>query len=115
MQPITPSIKLFTYQASLEAGLQITALILEHQGNNYHLRGGTRDTIYAFTESLGIYVLTINKDLGYIGLNAFMVSEPDPLNTVFLHNLQEIRETLGKNWESMKPENITKRLITCLY
>src|SRR6185369_6060845 len=108
MNQIAPSIRLLTYQETLESGLQITALILEHQGNNYHLQGCTKDTIYVFTEGLGIYVLTINKALGYIGLNSFMVPEPDPLNSLFLHNNQEICEYLGKSWESMKPETIVK-------
>jgi hypothetical protein len=90
MQAITPSIKLHTYQESIETGLQIRTLILEHNGNNYHLHGGTRDTIHVFTESIGIYVLTINKALGYMGLNSYMAPEPDPINSMFLHTPQEI-------------------------
>ncbi len=115
MQPITPTIRLFTYQESIESGLQIISLILEHQGNNYHLHGGTRDTIHVFTEGLGIYVLSINKGLGYVGLNSYMSPEPDPINSMFLHNYQEIIETLGTKWEQMKPETITKQLIEYLY
>ena len=114
MQAITPIIRLFTYQESIETGLQITALILEYNGNNYHLQGGTKDTIYVFTESLGIYVLTINRGLGYIGLNAYMTSEPDPINSIFLHYCQEIKETLGAKWEGMKPVAIVHRLINYL-
>src|SRR6185369_3185309 len=115
MNQITPSIKLYTYQETIESGLQIRNLILEHQGNNYHLQGGTRDTIHVFTESLGIYVLTINKALGYIGLNSYMAPEPDPINAMFLHNLQEIKETLGPKWEGMKPVTIVQKLINYLY
>src|SRR6185369_17026068 len=115
MNQITPSIKLYTYQETIESGLQIRNLILEHQGDNYHLQGGTRDTIHVFTESIGIYVLTINKALGYMGLNSFMTPEPDPINSMFLHNNQEIRDYLGNKWESMKPVTIVHRLMSYLY
>ena len=113
MTPITATIKLHTcyrYQ-----GTYINAFTLEYKGNNYHLHGGTRDTIHVFTESIGIYVLTINKGLGYIGLNSYTSPEPDLINTVFLHNKQEIEECLGQKWEQMKPETITKRLINYRY
>lgn len=115
MQPITPIIRLFTYQETLESGLQIRSLILEHQGNNYHLSGRTTDTIHVFTEALGIYVLTVNKGLSYIGLNSYMTPEPDPINSIYLHNCQEITETLGAKWEDMKPVAIVQKLISCLY
>ena len=112
-QITTPSIKLHTcyrYQ-----GTYISALVLEHQGNNYHLQGGTKDTIYVFTESLGIYVLTINRGLSYIGLNSYMAPESDPINSMFLHNLQEIKEILGPKWEGMKPVTMVQKLINYLY
>ena len=115
MNQLTPYIRLLTYQESIESGLHIRSLILEHQGNNYHLNGGTRDTIHVFTESIGIYVLTVNKSLGYMGLNSYMTPEPDPINSMFMHNNQETNEYLGKSWEQLKPETIVKRLIQYLY
>jgi len=113
MNQIQPNIKLHTIPT--DHGTYINALIFEHQGNNYHLHGGTRDTIYIFTESIGIYVLTVNKAAGYMGLNSFMVPECDPLNSLFLHNHHEIREYLGSKWESMKPLAIVQKLIKCLF
>jgi len=113
MTPIIPRIKLHTsyrYQ-----GTYINALILEHNHNNYHLQGGTKDTIHVFAESIGIYVLTINKGIGYIGLHSYMTPEPDPINSIILHNCQEIKETLGAKWESLQPISIVQRLISCLY
>ena len=113
MQLITPTIKLFTSKD--DTGIHINSLILEHNGNNYHLHGGTRDTIYVFTESIGIYVLTVNKALGYMGLNSYMSPEPDPINSLFMHNHQETGEYLGNKWEQMKAETIVKKLIQYLY
>lgn len=114
MTQITPKIRLFTYQESIKTGTNIRSLVLEHQGNNYHLHGGTRDTIHVFTESLGIYVLTINKGIGYMGLNAYMTPEPDPINSIFMHSPHEIKETLGAKWEQMTPETIVQRLLDYL-
>jgi len=115
MIQISPTIRLFTYQETNESGLQIKSLVFSHNCNNYHLQGSTGATIYIFTEGLGIYVLTINKTAGYIGLNCYMAPEPDYLNTICLHSNQEIIEILGKKWEQIKPEAITKRLIEYLY
>lgn len=114
MTQIYPQIRLLTYQETKESGLKVQALVFSHRGNNYHLEGGTSDTIYIFTESVCLYVLTINKRLGYIGLNAYMTPEPDPINSVFMQNTREIIDYLGKNWEGMKPETIVKRLIEFL-
>lgn len=115
MIQISPSIRLFTYRETNESGLQIMSLVFSHNCNNYHLQGRTTDTIYIFTESIGIYVLTVNKRLGYIGLHSYMAPESDPLNSLFLDNQQKISEHLGSKWEGMKPETIVKRLIQCLY
>jgi hypothetical protein len=91
------------------------SLVFSHNCNNYHFQGRTTDTIYIFTESIGIYLLTVSKAHGYIGLHIFMVPESDPLNSLFLHNHQEITEHLGNKWENLKPETIVKKLIQYLY
>ena len=82
MNAITPTISIFTYQESIDSGLQIQTFILHHQGNNYHLQGRTTDIIHVFTEGLGIYVLTINKAYGRMALNSYMTPEPDPINSL---------------------------------
>ena len=110
---ISPDIKLHTYYQ--HQGTYINALILSYNSNYYHLQGGTRDTIYVFTEGTGIYVLTINKALGYIGFTSYMTPEPDPINSIYLHNYREIKETLGPKWESMKPLALVQLLINYLY
>jgi hypothetical protein len=86
-----------------------------HNGNNYHFQGRTSDTIYIFTEALGIYVLTINKAIGYITLNSFMQPECDPVNSMYLSSNLEIHEKLGSKWETHSPKAIVQQLISCLY
>jgi len=115
MIQISPTISVFTYQVTNESGLQIASLVFNHNCHRYHFQGRTSDTIYIFTESIGIYVLTINKAAGYIGLNSYMQPEPDPINCIILHNCQEIKETLGTKWEGMRPIAIVQKLISCLY
>lgn len=114
MNQISPVIRLLTYQESQQSGIHIQSLVFDHNGNRYHLSGGTSDTIYVFTESIGIYVLTINKSLGYVGLNSYMAPEPDPINSVFLHNLQEVKVVLGPKWDSTNPATMVRKLINYL-
>ncbi len=113
MTAITPAFKLHTSRSN--SGTHINSIILEHQGYYYSLHGSTNDTIQVFIESIAIYVLSINKSNGTIGLQAFMVPEPDPINSVYLHNGREIREYLGNKWEGMKPLAIVQKLINYLY
>ena len=110
MIQISPTIRLFTYRETNESGLQIKSLVFSHNCNNYHLQGKTTDTIFIFTEGLGIYVLTINKADGYVGLNCYMAPESDPINSVFLHTPLQIKEVLGQKWESSAPAAIVRRL-----
>jgi hypothetical protein len=113
MNQIIPDIKLHTLYRN--QGTHINALILNHQGNNYHFEGRTSDTIHVFTEGLGIYVLTINRRHPHISMNSYMAPESDPINMVYLHNLEEIVETLGKSWETMKALNVANKLINLLF
>ena len=77
MTAIIPAIKLYTSKDN--SSIHINSLFLEHKGNNYQFQGGTNDIIHVFTESIALYVLSINKSNGTMGLNAFMSSEPDML------------------------------------
>ena len=113
MTAIKPTIKLFTSDKDHD-GIHINSVILEHGGNNYHLNGSTGDTIHAYQQNIALYVLSINKNNGTMTLNAFMQPEPDRLNGVYLHNPQDIKETLGAKWEQLSPRAITMKLINYL-
>lgn len=115
MQRVIPKIRLLTYQQSPEAGTEVTTLILEHRGNNYHLEGGTKDIIHVFTSGAAIYVLTISKAHSTIRLCSYMTPEPDPINHFALQDYNHIREYLGNKWETMKPEAIANKLMEYLY
>jgi hypothetical protein len=85
-------------------------LILEHQGKPFNLNAGTRDSIHIFSKSTFLYVLTINRLLGYIGLDAYYPAEEDPINTIFLHSDYQISDALGSKWKLMTPRTIANRL-----
>ena len=113
MTPITPELKLHTQQD--KDGIHINSLIMRHKGNNYHLYAGTKDTIYIFAESIALYVLTVSRECGTIGLNAYMSPEPFPLNTFYLHTVKQIVSILGPKWELLPALEIIQKLMVCLY
>jgi hypothetical protein len=113
MTAIKPAIKLHTREED-DNGIHIDSLIIKINGNNYHLYAGTKDTIYIFQESIALYVLTLNKQNGTIGLNAYMSPEPFPINSFYMHSLQEIIDVFGPNWEQLPALDITIKLINYL-
>jgi hypothetical protein len=109
MTAITPELRLHTHQD--KDGIHLNSLIIRHKGNNYHLYAGTKDTIYAYSESIALYVLTVNRQHGNIGLNAYMSPEPFPLN---MHSTKEIEDLFGSKWEWLPALDITMKLIDYL-
>ena len=114
MTAIKPVIRRMTFDEAYQLGLHARGLILEHQGRSYYLNAGLSDKVYVFTRSICIFVLTVNRLLGYIGLDAYMPNEPDPINTVFLHSDDQITEGLGRRWEQLLPSTIAERLVEYL-
>lgn len=112
MTPITPELKLQTHQD--KDGIHINSLIMKHNGNNYHLYAGTKDTIYIFSQPFALYVLTINREHGNIGLNAYMSPEPFPINSFYIHSTKHIVSILGPKWEQLPALDITLKLINYL-
>lgn len=112
MTPITPELKLHTHQD--QDGIHINSLIMKHRGNNYHLYAGTKDTIYIFSQPIALYVLTINREHGKIGLNAYMSPEPFPLNSFYMHSTKDIKDLFGPNWEKLEATVIVLKLIDFL-
>jgi hypothetical protein len=114
MHQITPTIKLFTSQDNDTNAITINSLYLDHQDNHYQFAGGSNDTIYVFTQGIAIYLLSTNATNGTMSLNAFMVPEPDPINSIYLHNEQHIKSALGHGWNELSPTSIIEKLIDFL-
>jgi hypothetical protein len=112
MTAIKPTIKLHTREE--DNGIHINSLIMKHNGNSYHLYGGARDTIHVFSQSIALYVLTINKVNGTMELNAYMSPEPSPINSFSLHTVKDIIDIFGANWEQLPALTISMKLINYL-
>jgi hypothetical protein len=112
MTPITPTLKLHTREE--DNGIYINSLIMKHNGNNYHLHAGTKDTIFIFQESIALYVLNVNTINGTIGLNAYMSPEPFPINSFYMHSVSEIIDLFGAKWEQLPALDIAMKLINYL-
>ena len=112
MQAIKPTLRLFTNEEG--QGIFFTSLIMKHRGNAYHLHASTKDTIYIYEESIALYILTINKITGTIGLSSYMQPEPFPINSFYMHNEKHIKAALGHGWEKMLPETIVEKLMDLL-
>src|SRR5574341_1806005 len=114
MIPITPSIRRMTFEEVNKLKLQNPGLILEYEGVTYHLNADTLDKVHVFTRSICIFVLIINRSLGYIGLDGYAPNEPDPLNSIFLHSDYQFSEYLGPKWDQLSPQTIATRLVDYL-
>lgn len=114
MTSITPVIRRMTFEEAYQLGLYSRGLKLEYQGSDYNLNAGLSDKVYIFSKSIGIYVLTINRSLSYIGFDVYMPKEQDPINTVFIHSEDLIIDCLGRNWNRLSPSMIAERLVDYL-
>ncbi|WP_224984489.1 hypothetical protein [Geomonas agri] len=109
---ITPTLRLHTHQD--KEGIHINSLIMRHRGNNYHLYAGIKDAIYIYSQPIALYVLTVNREHGMIGLNAYMLPEPFPISSFYLHSTKEIQDLFGSKWEQLSAIDITMKLIDYL-
>ena len=110
MTKIQPTIRSMTFDEADQAGLFNRGLMLEYENRRYKLTAGTRDTIHVFTRSIYLFVLTINRPLGYIGLDAYVPLEEETIDTIFLHSDYQIKKFLGQHWDQMSPETLAIRL-----
>lgn len=114
MKEVETTIRMMTYHEAHQRILFNRGRVLDYEGRSYYLNAGLSDKVYVFTRSICIYVLTVNSLLGYIGLDAYMPKEPDPINTVFLHSVDQLAECLGRRWQQLSPKTITERLVDYL-
>ena len=114
MQQVKVSIRMLTYNNPTDNSIELKSLCIQHNRSEYFLEGQIGDSIYVFTESIATYVLSVNRSIGKITLNAYMAPEADPIATVPLYTPEEIEELVGLNWESEEPLAIATKLINCL-
>jgi hypothetical protein len=114
MTAIKPTIRRMTYEEAQQFRLFNRGLTMEYRGTTYNLTAGLSDQIHIFTRSICIFVLTVNKSLGYIGLDAYEPNEVDPVNSIFLHSDYQLQDILGPKWDQLSPKSITNTLVDYL-
>ena len=114
MRSIIPYIRRMTYEEQQEYGLVNPGLMLEYQGRSYVLNAGTRDKVEVFAIGVGLYVLTSNQPLSYLGLDEYQIGHQEAINSVFLWKEQEMYEVLGPRWMVLSSEAKVMRMMEYL-
>ena len=111
MNQIYPAIRTMTWDETIEAGLFNPGQVMDCNCVSYRLSAGTSDDIHVFKSGATIYVLAINARFDYLGLDAYMSSEEDPIDNIFLQGEWAIRECLGDRWKSLSAVTMASRLM----
>jgi hypothetical protein len=88
--------------------------MLDYQNKSYVLSVGTRDNVEVFLNGVGLYVLTWNAGLRYLGLEEYHIGHAEAISSVFLWKEQELSEVLGSQWRNMLPETKVLRMMKYL-
>ena len=110
MTQIYPEVRRMTFEEQVEYGLCSRGLMMEHGEEVFRLSAGTTDSLYVFKSGTVIFVLTINHQLDYIGLDWYQAGEQEAIDSVFLQG-DAIREIVGQSWNSLPLSSLTTRLI----
>jgi len=113
MLKLNAPVRKMKLEEQLHYKIKNAGLMLDYQNKSYFLNAGTRDDVEVWKHGAGLYVLTINGYCGYIGLDAYMPNEPDPVNSVFLQEY-EVEELLGRKWKDLSTRTIALRLMEYL-
>jgi hypothetical protein len=111
MQQIYPVIRSMTWEETRKYGCLNQERMMNYQGVSYRLSAGASDSIYVFMSGVTLYVLVVNSSLDYLGLDAYMPNEEDPIDNIFLQGEWAIQECLGCQWRRLSPATIAGRLM----
>jgi hypothetical protein len=111
MQQIYPVIRSMTWDETRKYGYFSQGKMMDYQGVRYRLSAGASDSIYVFKSGITLYVLVVNSSLDYLGLDAYMPNEEDPIDNIFLQGEWAIQECLGCRWRRLSPTIIADQLM----
>jgi hypothetical protein len=73
------------------------------------LSAGYSDTVYIFREGNSLMILTVNRQLEYVGLDEVDCLDGGIIGSVFLESSYVV-EAIGNRWLQMKADTLVKRL-----
>lgn len=111
MQQIYPTIRTMTWQEADQYGYCNRGQMMDYNCIFYRLSAGARDEIQVFRSGVTLYVLTINHHLDYVGLDAYIGSEQEPVDSIFLQGDWAISECIGNDWRILPLTSLATRLI----
>ena len=111
MTQIHPTIRTMTWEEAKQFGLVNRGLMLNHETISYRLSAGSTDKIHVFRSGPTILVLTVNLHFDYLALDAYLGSEQEPIDSIFLQGEDAIRECIGSNWQSLTLATLATRLL----
>jgi hypothetical protein len=106
---IFPHIRKLTWEETREAGLWNPGLILEYCDLQIPLSAGYLDSVLVFLYGICLMILSVNRQLEYVGLDEVGCLDGGIIGSVFLEG-SYIVEAIGNRWLQMKPETLVKRL-----
>lgn len=111
MTKIQTNIRTMTWEEAQQYGLFDRGLMLNYGTVSYRLSAEKTDDIHAFKSSVVLYVLTINTHFEYCCLDAFMGTEDEPIDSIFLQGSVAIQEFIGNNWHTLPIATLATKLI----
>jgi hypothetical protein len=109
MKRIFPTIRKMTWEEQREAGLQNPGLIMEYCRLRIPLSAGYSDTVEIYRYGNSLMILSVNRQLEYVGLDEVDCLDGQIIGSVFLEGCHII-ECIGNRWLQMKSETLVKRL-----
>jgi hypothetical protein len=114
MLKLNAPVRQMTHEEQRHYQLHNAGLMLDYQNTSYVLSAGSSDCIEVFANGAGLYVLTWNAGLRYLGLEEYHLGHDEPISSVFLWKEPELSEVLGCQWRNMLPETKVQRLMVYL-
>lgn len=110
MTQIFPVIRSMTFEEKSEASSSNQVLMMDHDCISYRLTSSTTDNLHVFKSGVTLVVLTVNSNLDYVCMDAYIGSEPDPIDSIFVQGEAAIQEFVGVSWRNLSLEALISRL-----
>lgn len=110
MTQIYPTIRSMTFEGNSEVNNPNQVLMMDHDCISYRLTSSTTDNLHIFKSGATLIVLTVNTNLDYVCMDAYIGTEPDPIDSIFVQGEAAIQEFVGVSWRNLSLDALISRL-----